>query len=455
MYAGTKDPVLKEANAEILASMLYRQSQVTDDKALETKLVNEARQVLADFSAAAGDKVDDTTLWMLASYQLLADDFAGSEKSWAAAVNKAPTSPNVTMWRAWWAYTLLRQNKNADALAVVKDQALSDKQPELAYFTAWARWRNADDAGAWQAILTAAHGWSSIGKTDAVFDDLLRFAARSNITVDDALPALEKIWPATPPAKIDLYTHLGLQEYRRAGRWTDSLAVDDKTAVLPGVPANVLVSARFTEADAAVRLDAPDVVAKYAKQAIDAVGSCGSACKPEDGQNVVQGVFGIGARLHLIYSTSGDFRYYQAAHDLYAAAGPQITDPKLKAQWTDYSANLEKTLKNTKVGTGTHDKEAISWLLKQRDAEVQTCYEASLQGNPKLGGTLTVNLESDASGTIKGVATEPKGGIADMAAVAGCVAEHAKQWKLPKRGMAGSTRIKLTYSLSLKAPAAK
>ena len=57
-------------------------------------------------------------------------------------------------------------------------------------------------------------------------------------------------------------------------------------------------------------------------------------------------------------------------------------------------------------------------------------------------------------GVIKGAATEPKGVLQDMAAVATCVANHAKTWKLPKRGMAGNTRIKLAYTFAA-APAKK
>ena len=111
-------------------------------------------------------------------------------------------------------------------------------------------------------------------------------------------------------------------------------------------------------------------------------------------------------------------------------------------------ATLEATLKNTKAGTGTHDKGAIGALINRHNQEVQACYEAALAANPKLGGSLTVNLEADQTGGVKGVSTEPKAGLADLAAVAGCVAEHAKGWKLPKRGMAGNTRIKVGYQLS-------
>jgi hypothetical protein len=449
-YATTKDPVVKEANAEILASMLYRQSDTLEGDA-EKKKIDDARQVLADFAGAAGDKVDDTTWWMLASYQLLGDDLAGAEKSWAAAVNKAPTSPNAPVWRAWWTYTLLREGKNPDALAVVKDQTLSDKQPELAYAAAWARWRNNDDAGAWQAIVLAAKGWDRSDKTgrDILKNNLLLFASRANISLDDALPGLTAYFGSEPAQKLEVLTTLGLSGYKYAGRWQDAITADDRALAL-SPPPNAVVSLRFAQADAAVRLDRPDAVAKYAKQALDALVTCGDKCTASDKENVAEGVFGIAARFHLLYSTSNDSRYRDAARALYDATGPVLAEPRAKEMWKQYSDNLAATFKNMKVGTGTHDKDAISWLLKEHDQEVQACYEVTLAANPKLGGTITVNLESDQTGVIKGVSTDPKAGLSDLSAVAGCTAEHVKTWKLPQRGMAGATRIKLTYNLAPK-----
>jgi len=79
------------------------------------------------------------------------------------------------------------------------------------------------------------------------------------------------------------------------------------------------------------------------------------------------------------------------------------------------------------------------------------CYEERLVVSPKIGGTLVVTHDSDQSGAIKGVATEPKAGQADLAAVAACVAEHARKWNLPKRGMAGTTRVKAPFTLAPKA----
>jgi hypothetical protein len=61
-----------------------------------------------------------------------------------------------------------------------------------------------------------------------------------------------------------------------------------------------------------------------------------------------------------------------------------------------------------------------------------------------------VQFESDQTGAIKGVTTEPKAGMADMAMVAGCVEKRVKTWKLPTRAQAGSTRVKLSYAMSVK-----
>jgi hypothetical protein len=61
-----------------------------------------------------------------------------------------------------------------------------------------------------------------------------------------------------------------------------------------------------------------------------------------------------------------------------------------------------------------------------------------------------VTLEIDVAGGVKGSSTDPKAGQADLAAVAGCVEKAARTWKIPKRGMPGATRVKLTYVMAPK-----
>lgn len=448
VFAKTKDPVQKEAHAAILATMLYQKSK--DDAANEKALLTEARQALRDAAAVSGDKVDEITLRLLGSYELLLDDHAAAEKAWAALVAKEPKSKEAPYNRAWWAYTLLAQGKNAEALAVVKDEPLSEKQPELAYVTGWAKWRTGDEAGAWTAIVTAAKGWTSSGK-EALERDVFLLAGRANVPLAETMPQLFALFGAKQNAQqYEVLAKLGLQSLQYAGRWADGVAALDKAIELAGatVPASDLPVIRYTQADFTVRLDAPDAAAKYATAAIDALAACGAKCPEETKQDLIYGIFGIGQLFHVLYATANDVRYYQPAHDLYVATVSKLMDAQRRADAQKNLATLEATLKNTKVGTGTHDKGAIGALLGRHNQEVQACYEAALVANPKLGGKLTLDLESDQTGEIKGASTEPKAGLTDMAAVAGCVGEHARAWKLPKRGMPGSTRIKLSYSLS-------
>ena len=322
--------------------------------------------------------------------------------------------------------------------------------------TAWAKFRTGDEAGAWQAIVAAAKGWPAkeLPNKGAVERDVMLFAARTPTSLADATPQLVAIFGKDKAKQYETLAKLGLQAYGFAGRWTDSVAAIDKAIETAGttVPVNDLPVLRFSEADFIVRLDTPDVAAKVAKQSLDAIPACGAKCSEKDKQDIATNIYGMGRLFHLLYATANDLRYYQPAHDLYAATIPLITDAANKAQAQKDSATLEQTLKNTKVGTGTHDKQAIGVLLQRHSLEVTACYELALAANPKLGGNLKLDLESDTTGVIKGAASEPKAGLADMSAVAGCVVEHAKTWKLPKRGMPGSTRIKMSYSFGPAAP---
>jgi phage tail protein X len=112
---------------------------------------------------------------------------------------------------------------------------------------------------------------------------------------------------------------------------------------------------------------------------------------------------------------------------------------------------LQGSFKSMKHDAGTYDKDAIGALLKRHNQEIQACYEQVLSANPKLGGTLTINLEANPQGQITGASSEPKAGMQDMSAVAGCAVERAKAWKLPKKvngNGTGTARMKLIYNLS-------
>jgi tetratricopeptide (TPR) repeat protein len=450
LVQSTTNAVGKQAQAAILATMLYLDSK--NNKGNEKALLSDARQVLRDVAQQVGDKaIDEITLRLLGSYELLLEDYPAAEKAWQTLIEKDPKSKEMAYNRAWLAFAQLKQFKNAEALASIGGDKLDDKQPELAYIAAWARWRNGDNPGAWQAITVAAKGWGQSGNRDELERDLLMFAGRARVSFDQAVALLTGLG-RNKLQQYELVAKLALTGYGAIGRWSDGVAALEKAIQVAGdaVPPNDRPVIRYSQADFTVRLDAPDVAAKYAKQAIEALGPCGDKCSDRDKTDTVQGVYLMGRLFHILYATANDSRYYQPAHDLYGLTIPMLSDPAGRTQAEKDAKILETTLRNTKVGTGTHDKGALGALLGRHNPEVEGCYELGLQANPKLGGTVTVHLESDAGGAIKGVTTEPRAGKADLAAIAGCVEEHAKQWKLTKRGMPGGTRIKMSYTLAVK-----
>jgi tetratricopeptide (TPR) repeat protein len=453
LFEKTKDPVQKEAQAAILATMLYQKSK--DAKGDEQKqLYSEARQVLRDAAQVSGDKVDEITLRLLGSYELLLEDYPAAEKAWGMLVQKAPKDKDLIYNKAWWGYSLLKQFKNSAALEAVGGDPVSDKQPEHAYVTAWAKFRTGDGAGAWQAIVTAAKGWGDNPGREALERDLYLFAGRTPTPLDKAVADLFALAPKQADAqKYEMLAKLGLQSQQFAGRWKDGVDALDKALQVIGnkVPPNDLPVIRYQQADYTVRLDDPVTAAKYAKQAVDALPACGAKCTPQDMHNMVASVYIMARLFHILYATAHDDRYYQPAHDLYQLSVPKLTmDDKMRAEAQKDADILEKTFKAMKAGVGTHDKAAIGALLNRHNQEIQACYEHGLGTNPKLAGNLVVNFESDQTGGIKGVTTEPKAGLADMALVASCVEQQVKTWRLPARAQAGSTRVKLTYSMSLK-----
>jgi tetratricopeptide (TPR) repeat protein len=472
LVQSTKDLIAKQAQAAILATMIYRESKKAErDK--EKEMLTEARQVLRDVAQQAGDKqIDEITLRLLGSYELLLDDFPAAEKAWQTLIEKDPKSKELSYNKAYLAYAQLKQFKNAEALATLNGEKVDEKEPEVAYVTAWARWRAGDSAGAWQAITTAARGWGENPNRDELERDILVFAARAGVPLDAAVAAITQLVeaklaqheqatktkiPAADRAskakafQYELVAKLGLTGYGLSGRWADGVSALEKAVEIAGdtVPPNDRPVIRYEQADFTVRLDAPDAAARYVKQTLDALTACGKPCSDKDKADTVQRLWHIGRLFHALYATANDPRYYEPAHSIYAMVMPAL-DPASRAQLEKDNKTLETTLRNIKVGTGTHDKGALGALLGYHNTEVEACYASTLQTNPKLGGTITLHLESDATGVIKGASTEPKAGAADLSAVAGCVADHAKAWKLTKRGMAGNTRIKMTYALSLK-----
>jgi tetratricopeptide (TPR) repeat protein len=459
LYNNAKNPVDKQAYGVQLVTLMYDEAKKLSGPA-QQQMVLDCRKLTRDLIQIGGANPDELVLLFSGTFEIETlvtykdGDWAIAEKSWEQLVQKFPKNKNILGNKAWWAYTLLKQYKNAAALDAIKGDTLTPKEPEHAYVVGWTKWRAGDDAGAWQAMTVAAEGWGNNPGKDVIQRDLLLFAGRSSVPLAQVLPKLYQIFGAKIPAdQYAVAAKLGLQAYRLAGKWQEAVDAIQEAFKLAGatVPADDKVALKFYAALSTVPLDQPAAAARFSIEAIQAMPGCPAPkCSDKEKQDAVQGIYGIGRVFHLLYATANDIRYYQPAHDIYTETIPLIKDNALRTQAKADMTTLETTLKNTKVGTGTHEKQAMSVLIDRHSQEVQTCYEAVLAGNPKLAGTLTLNLESDATGDIKGASTDPKAGASDMSLVAQCVQSHAKGWKLPKRGMAGTTRIKVTYQLSKK-----
>ncbi|MBX3162211.1 MAG: AgmX/PglI C-terminal domain-containing protein [Deltaproteobacteria bacterium] len=452
-----KNPLLKQVEAAIYASALYTESK--NNAANASSLIAEGRDALREAATAAGKQVDDTTLRLLAVYETTTEDWPAAEKAWeawSAAAKKAnPKDADLPEYLAWQVHAMLKQNKDQAALALVKSVTPDSNQPLLAYTIAWTKWRTNDQAGAWQALTTAAKGvWQ--GGRQEVDRDLLLFAGRSAaIPLAQAKADLYSAYKATTPdGQYATLARLGAQGYGYAGRWQEAIDAVDQALALnaPGMPANDRFVLPYSQADFAIRLDNPERSAKYAKIALDAVQACDAKCGAKEKTEIVNRIAIIARLFHVLYATTNDIRYYQPANDIYIAVIPQIADQGRRTEINKDAGTLQQTFKTAKAGSGNHDRAAINALLSQHNQEIQACYELGLLADPKLGGTVTVTVESDNTGENKGVNLDPKPGVAGLSAVTTCIEPLARKWKLPKRGMAGSTRVKISYNLTPPAP---
>jgi hypothetical protein len=85
-------------------------------------------------------------------------------------------------------------------------------------------------------------------------------------------------------------------------------------------------------------------------------------------------------------------------------------------------------------------------LLRQR-AALDACYRAALVAEPTLAGDLRLWFEISARGEVLGAASDPAGGQAGVAAVAGCVVGAVRGLTFPARATAGVTRVELPLVL--------
>lgn len=443
--AKAKEAEEREGLSQILASSLYQASKA-ETGGKEKPLLEEARQVLRDALKGATTP-DVNTLRMLGVLEIILGDYAAAAPLWEKLTLMNPPDKEVDHFRTWWAYSLLVSNQNAAALAAVKDVVPSVKAYELAYATAWARWRAGEGSGAWVAMRAAALGWPDKAKLKGsiIERDLVLFAGRTPVTVAEAATVTAAFAGGASADQYAILFKLS-QSMSAAGRYPDTIAAVDAAlrAVGSEVPKQDPPKLFFQQAELTLRFDDPVSGARLGKKALDALTTCGAACT--DKNDVIAAVQRIATFYHSIYATSQDLRFYPPALELYNAL-IAVSDPAKKPEVEKLAKQLEQTKKNVRAGGGIHDKEIVAALMGLHSQEVQACYEATLTSQQQLAGTLVLSLEIDKSGAVTGATSTPPAGDAELAAVAQCALGRAKVWRLPARGKPGVTRVKLTYDM--------
>jgi tetratricopeptide (TPR) repeat protein len=447
-------PETRGGEATILATMLYEAALKEKDDSKRLGLLEDARKVLSDTAAAIPDQVDALLLHNLACLSFDLGDLPGAIAALDAAVKKAPDDANAPERKAYLAYYLIRGGRNDEAAALVQGMEPSKEHPEQAYAIAWAKWRSGDLPGARAGMLAAVQGWQSTAYLPAIKRDTLIFAARAGATVDEAVAlaqayaALTKDDPKYSGDQALLETLVYMhQAFSFTGRTADSIALVDRIfSGVKSVSKSDVPKLHLEQADAARILGRTKDLTGHVDKAVETLAACGAECKGKTSEDVGKLTFNLARLAALFYNTSQDERWFDAAESLYASYQkvPGVTDGAAVAA---EAASLKAGHDHAKKNAGIHDKTAIQYVIEPHASEVLGCYDAELQRDSKLGGTLKLQLEVAASGEVTGASSDPAGGQEGLAAVAACAVEHARAWVFPARTKPGVTRISASYTL--------
>lgn len=446
--ASSNDPAFKQVQAQLAATLLYQRAK-SQQGDVQRQTWTTARDILRKSAKTVDGPDNADVIHMLASYESLLGDDEAAAQAWSRLVAIAPDDKDAPYNRAWWTWALLRQHEARAAVAALGNEPVTQAQPELAYIGAWTRFANGDLPGAWPAIVAALQGWGTRALRDQLRDDALRFAARTGTAMATAFADLEPLLAnGDQAADVALYVALA-KAYQLAGRWADAVAALDAAFAGGQLAVANAPALRFEQADLAIRLDAPDAVARYAKLALAATTACGTACGASDREQLAKQTLGLAELLGAVFVSDNDARYYDPAVAIFDAVIPMLALDAARHDGADNErAKLVREHQRRRPGAGAYDKATISALLARHDQEIQACYEQAIADAPTLTGALVLQLDADPQGVIVSAIVQPDTGATALAAVASCVSARARSWKLPSPGARGHTSMTLRYTLA-------
>ena len=443
------------AEVHQLATALWQEASAAaaSDAGRAAQMREEARAALRKLRGSLGAKADAVTLEMLAAAELWLGDDAAAAAAYDELVRRFPQHQGARAFQTWLALLRLRQNKVADAAALVKGWRLEDLGDVGSYVLAWVSFLAGEGAAARSGIARALTSWREQTTRPVVERDLLLILARSGADADAAGKIIAEVSGNETQKRYVLMFRLS-EAFEKDGRYADAaraldIVVDD--VVKGQMPPDDLVGFRFRQADYAFRLNQPAEAADRAIVAHQALKSCGQRCPASTAQAVTERILKLAQFSHTVYAKSQDQRHYQAAQKLYRYY-LEIPDRKDAETVRGFLRSLEETRSAADPNAGKHDAEVMLNVALARREALAACYESALMREPALEGSIKLSVEVDHTGKVAGAASDPAGGAEGLSRAAGCAVDRARAWSFPSRTVPGKTVLEIPIQFRVQLP---
>ena len=436
------------SEGRVLATMLWDESRRVESDEQALVLRGEMRTVLQAVRAELGDLVDAITLQMLFSIERWLGDDDAAIAAGAEIMQRFPESKSAEALAPWLAFLHLTVGRNTEAAAVVDSWAPAAfaSNATMSYVASWVALRRGDEAAARGLIIDAVRGWQSATTMPTLQVEVAFILARTGTAFGEASAIVREMAAGDPELEYILWYKL-YEAYDLAGYGTDAIDALDGALETPGkaVPPTDRVLLLVRQANALLQVGSVSLIAGKYGEVVDALAACDSACGAMSAEIAAQ-LGKVGVYVHTIYSTTQDDRYYTAAAALYALyVSMELED---SATYEGYVQQLSDTRANMAPGSGTHDSEVIGQAVTLRASVAKACYEAELQRDPSMSGSISLELVIGADGRVAEVGGDFPLEPAGMKAVTACLSDRAQTWVFPARSKPGTTTSTISYELA-------
>ncbi|MEM9490014.1 MAG: AgmX/PglI C-terminal domain-containing protein [Myxococcota bacterium] len=446
-FASAK-PERKALEVKLLTTALWDAAKAAgDDEAAAKALREEAQKALIEVRDTLGEKADAIVLQQLLIASMWVGDDATAMAAGGDLLTRFPTTNSAKALHSWVVFLNLRNWQTAEAAKLIEGWTLDS--PDInylrAYVMAWVAFRMRDYDNARAAVIWAAKNWKSAATRPAIERDLVLMLSRSGTPVDDAAGHFAEMSQGNLELQYmwlyKLYEGFELAGYRDLA----AEALRKGLSVLgEKVPPEQRVSILQRQSTNYLYANKPENAATTGIEAQKALLACSDKCTAM-AEPIAEHLRKLASFFHTTYSVTQDNAYYGPAKQLYEyyvslgrADGETIRG---------YLSRLEETKERAQANASKHDANTMDLVTGFRNQSIKACYEAVLQSETELKGSVKLTVDVSDAGSVSGAATEPAAGAEGMAAVAGCMQERAKMWSFPGRTVKGTTKVSRSYNL--------